>query len=224
MGTTDMEAFIERIIQFVVDQGAFGVFIASALEEIIVPIPSTLIQTGAGFLFLAGQPVDAHSLWILFSKIVIPSALGATLGSLMIYGLVYWGGMPFVRRYGRYFLLTPKAVERAKETVLAHKSLIWAFCVVRFIPILPNVFVAAGAGFIRLPIRIYLWTSLAGIAIRATYLALAGWLTGGAFETLVPHGTVFGMFIALALGMFTITLLVGAIIFYVRKRKKKQIS
>lgn len=216
-----MGAFVERIIQFIVDQGALGVFVASALEEIIVPIPSTVIQTGAGFLFLSGLPVDAHSLWILLSRIVIPSAVGATLGSLLIYGLVYWGGMPFVRRFGRYFFITPSKVERAKETVLAHRSLVWAFCILRFIPLLPNVFVAAGAGFIRLPVRIYLWTSLVGIAVRATYLGLAGWLAGGAFEALVPQGTIFGMFIALALGILAVTVIVGLVIVYVRKKKKR---
>ncbi len=216
-----MESLIEVIIQFIVDQGALGVFLASVIEEIIVPIPSTIIQTGAGFLFLTGHAVDAHGLWILFSRIVVPSAVGGTLGSLVIYGLVYWGGMPFIKRFGKYLFLSPSKVEHAKETVLAHKSLIWAFCVLRFIPILPSVFIAAGAGLIRLPIRIYLWTSLVGIAVRATYLGLAGWLVGGAFETLVPHGTVYGMFISLALGLVVITSVTGLIIFYARKKKRQ---
>lgn len=215
-----MSFFIEKIIQFIVDQGALGVFVASIVEEIIVPIPSTIIQTGAGFLFLSGMPVDANSIWILFSRIVVPSALGATIGSLVIYGFVYWGGMPFVKKFGKYFFLTPKKVEKAKETVLSHRSIIWAFCVVRFIPILPSVFIAAGAGLIRLPIRIYLWTSMLGIAVRATYLGLIGWFVAEASEAFVPGHTIFSTILALAFGILLVTVITGLIIFYIRKKRK----
>jgi len=211
-------ALIERIIQFIVDQGALGVFVASILEEVIVPIPSTIIQTGAGFLFLAGEPITGYSLWILFSRIVVPSALGATIGSLALYGLVYWGGMPAIRRFGKYFFLSEAKVQKAHDAVLSRKSLVWAFCILRFLPILPTAFITAGAGLIRLPLRIYLITTFIGIFIRATYLGAAGWLTAGVFHSLAPNGSVVGMMASIAIALLVLTLSIVGIVWYRRKR------
>ncbi len=217
-----MTGLIEILTQFIMAHGALGVFLASVLEEVIVPIPSTLIQTGAGFLFLSGQAVTAHTIWILLAHIVLPAAVGVTVGSLLIYGLVWWGGMPFVHRFGKFFFLTPAKVEHAKEYVLSHRSIIWAFCGIRFIPILPSVFVAAGAGLIRLPIRIYLWTTFVGVAVRATYLGFAGWLTGQALESLSPNHSAIGTVILFTIALGIVTGLVGVLVFYAKRRRQKQ--
>lgn len=218
-----MEQFIQKIIEFIVERGALGVFLASILEEVIVPIPSTIIQTGAGFLFLEGQPVNLHSIWILISRVSLPTAAGVTIGSLLIYGLVYWGGAAFIERFGKYFFLSPAKLERAKEYVLSHKSLLWAFCILRFLPLFPNSLITAGAGFIRLPLRHYIWTTFLGVFVRATYLGIAGWLTGEAFHTVSPNGSVFGMFLSFAGGLLLISLVTGFVIGYVRKRKNRRV-
>lgn len=218
-----MEAFIEQIIHFITDQGAFGVFLASVIEEIVVPIPSTVIQTGAGFFFLSDISFGWHALWILFSRIVLPSALGTTLGSLVIYGLVYWGGMPLVHRFGRYFFVTPAKVQRAHDAVMRYASLRWAFFILRFIPLLPNVFIAAAAGFIRLPLSTYLWTTFFGMAVRATYLGATGWIAGNAYQSSAAEHSIFGMFLWLALGIIAATVIVGGIVVYVKKRARHRV-
>lgn len=216
-----MEHLIEKILAFIVAKGAFGVFLASVLEEVVVPIPSTIIQTGAGFLFLAGQSITLQTILLLVTKVAFPAALGATVGSLMIYGLIWWGGAIFVERFGAYFMLSPKKIERAKEYVLSHKSLIWAFCLVRFIPVLPSVFIAATAGIIRLPFRIYFLTTLIGMFVRGLYLGFAGWMSGKAFHTVSASGSLVGMFFWFAIGVLAISMITMALVFYVRKNKQK---
>ncbi len=215
-----MNHLIELITQFITVHGALGVFIASVLEEVIVPIPSAVIQTGAGFLFLSGQAISAHSVWVLIAHVVIPAATGATLGSLLLYGLVYWGGMPFVKRYGKYFFLSATKLERAKEMVLARKSLLTALCVLRFIPILPYSLITAGAGLIRLPLKTYLWTTFVGVCVRATYLGLIGWLVGGTFKALSPNGSPFKGILVLGLAVLALSVITAGIVLYVKKGKK----
>lgn len=213
-----MIAFLEQTIAFIIEQGALGVFLASFLEEVIVPIPSTLVQTGAGLFFLSGVPFGWHGIWILLSRIVVPTAIGATIGSLVIYGLVYWGGIPFVKRYGKYFFLNEKKIEKAQQAILSHKSLLWAFCVLRFLPILPNSFIAAGAGLIRLPFKHYLWTTLLGIAIRASYLGAAGWLTGEVYQSTASKESLVGKFLFLGLGVVVVTIVMTGILSYAKKK------
>ncbi len=213
-----MSEFIQHLIQFIIAQGAFGVFIASIIEEIVVPIPSTIIQTGAGFLLLADQSITADSVLFLIGHIALPAAVGATLGSLVIYGLVYWGEKPFVHRFGGYFFLTQEKLDRAKEYVLRHKSMIWIFCFVRFIPILPSVFVAGTAGLIRLPLRIYLVTTFIGMFIRGLYLGFAGWFTGSAFSMASSQKSPFEMFIWFGLGVVVISTVTMIVVFYVKKK------
>lgn len=215
-----MEHLIEKILAFIVAKGAFGVFLASVLEEVIVPIPSTIIQTGAGFLFLAGKAISLHTIALLVTDVAFPAALGATVGSLAIYGLVYWGGAPFVERYGRYFMLSKSKLERAQSYVMSHKSLLWAFCFVRFIPILPSVFISATAGLIRLPIRAYFLTTFAGMFVRGIYLGLAGWLSGRALHSMSGSDSLFGMFIWFSVGIIAVSLLTTFIVLYVKKSKR----
>lgn len=217
-----MTAFVEQLITMILAQGALGVFLASIIEEIIVPIPSTVIQTGAGFLFLSGHAVSLQSISILLFKIVLPTAFGTTIGSLLLYGLAYWGGMPFITRYGKYFFVSEAKIQKAHDAVLAHKSLLWGFCILRFIPILPNSLITAGAGFLRLPFWSYVGTTFVGIFVRALYLGIAGWITGEAYQSVDTNHTITGMLISLFVGLAIVTVAVTLIVrAYVKKSSKK---
>ena len=215
-----LEQLIEHLISFIVAQGSMGIFLASIIEEFIVPIPSTVIQTGGGFLFLAGQAFSLSTFLTLIFKIALPAALGATVGSLFIYGLVFFGGKPFVARYGKYIFLNAEKIDQAHQYVLSHKSLVWAFCLVRFVPVLPSVFVAALAGLIRLPLKTYLLTTMIGMFIRAIYLGAAGWMGGGIFRSLDPQGSLFGMILSFVGAVIVISVLTMVLVFYVKRKKQ----
>ncbi|MCC6198740.1 VTT domain-containing protein [Candidatus Nomurabacteria bacterium] len=207
-----MTAFVEQLITMILAQGALGVFLASVIEEIIVPIPSTIIQTGAAFLFLSGHSFSMQSIGIFLFKIVLPTAAGATIGTLMLYGLAYWGGLPFIQRWGKYFFVTESKIRQAHDTVLSHRSLLWGFCILRFIPLLPNALITAGAGFLRIPFWSYLWTTFIGIFVRALYLGITGWLTGEAYQSLDVQRSFFGMMSSLVLGITVVTVVVTLIV------------
>lgn len=173
-----MENFISHILELVAREGSLGVFLASFIEEIIVPIPSTLVQSGAGLLFLSDMGFSFHGVWVLISKVVLPSAFGVTIGSLFLYALAYWGGMVAVKNFGKYFFITEAKVLRAKETILEKKGLLFAFCVLRFIPLFPNSLVTVGAGILRLPLWPYIWTTFLGTFVRVSFLGSLGWAAG----------------------------------------------
>ena len=47
--------FIEKIV---ITHGVWGLFLAGIIEEIIAPIPSSVVIMGGGFIILGGQEVS----------------------------------------------------------------------------------------------------------------------------------------------------------------------
>src|SRR3989338_9196485 len=82
--------------------GAWGVFLASILEEVIAPIPSALVIMGASFSFMNGLSMNLASLFYFIGFVILPAAIGVTIGSWVIYFLGYFLGRPFLQKYGKY--------------------------------------------------------------------------------------------------------------------------
>jgi membrane protein DedA with SNARE-associated domain len=210
-----LATFIENTI---VTLGAGGVFIGSVMEEIIVPIPSSLVQAGAGLFLLGGEPVTFTSVLKLITWVALPAALGVSIGSLLIYFIVYYGGMPAIRRFGKYFLIDPNKVEEARVRIASKHSTLYALTALRFIPLLPNALVTAAAGLLRIKLWPYLYSTFIGVFIRAIYLGAIGWATGR-----VAGGSEQNFYVKLGIllsGLLLISLVTTLIVRHVRKKKR----
>mgnify|MGYP001605554549 FL=1 len=83
--------------------GALGVFFAAVLEEIIAPIPSSLVAMFAGFFLL---PVNENIIGVISSAIftvAIPMSIGISVGSLVPFALAYFGGKPAILKWVKWF-------------------------------------------------------------------------------------------------------------------------
>src|SRR5512134_251504 len=82
--------------------GYLGVALWVAIESVVIPIPSEIVLPFAGFLVafpeniepLTGEP------WNLV-LVVLAGTVGATLGALVAYAIGFYGGRPFLLRWGR---------------------------------------------------------------------------------------------------------------------------
>ena len=164
--------------QLVVSYGIWGVFAASLLEEIIVPIPSALIMLGAGFFFLDKSPLSWAALGILIMKVALPAAIGTTLGSLLIYGIAYYSGKPALERWGKYFAISWRDIENAQAFFKKGWSDELLLILVRTIPVIPGVAVSAFCGLVRLPLGEYMLFSILGTFCRAMLMGFVGWQVG----------------------------------------------
>lgn len=201
----------------IVAYGAAGVFWGSILEEVIVPIPSSLVQAGAGFFLLSGMPVTVAPIIKLITWIAFPAALGVCVGSLPIYFLTYYGGMPFIRRFGKYMLVSPDTVESVRQDIVSRPRTWYLITSLRFIPLLPSAAVTAVAGLLCMPFWSYITSTFVGVFIRALYLGAIGWLTGrisdGTHQSVLGKGAVF-------IGVLIVLSLCGTIInTYVKKKR-----
>jgi len=170
------EIFI-YIEQFMVNYGAIGVFVASFLEEIIAPIPSTLVVMGSSFFMLKNDVISSYSILKLFTYVVFPASLGMTLGSLLIYGIAYFAGKPFIMRWGKYMGLSCKDIQNTNQHFKKDRNNIILFTL-RAVPVVPSVAISAFCGFIRFDFKNYLLYSFLGSLVRTTILGFIGWQFG----------------------------------------------
>jgi membrane protein DedA with SNARE-associated domain len=129
--------------------------------------------------------------------------------------------MAAVRKFGKYFFITPEKIERARDAIMKRPSMLIGFTVLRFIPLIPNSLVTAAAGFVRLPLVPFLITTSIGIFVRALYLGIAGWLTARAYGTMTGANSAIatlGVVVASAAAVSFITM---GVVLYVNRRKQK---
>ncbi len=214
-------SMISQIEPFVQAYGALGVFLASVLEEIIAPIPSTLVVFSSAVLLTQGlQGWDA--IIVILLKIMLPASAGITVGSLFPYFLARIGEKVAVEKFGKYLGLKWSTIEAMQKRVEKASSVEVAIFVTRAIPGLPSLAVSMFCGLARVPFRKYVLWSFLGCLPRNLILGLAGWLGG------TQYGAVMEMLSATESGMLVIivavcvSLLIGWAIFEHKRRKKKQ--
>lgn len=181
---TSIIAYLESVV---LPLGAPGVFLASIIEEVIAIIPSPIVQMGAGFLFLGGEPVSPASLTTLVVVVMVPAAFGVAFGSLPIYYAAYYGGKPIIERFGKFVSVTWRDVEDAQERFAATSREELFIFICRSLPILPSVVISAFSGTVRLSIRTYLIYSFLGTLVRAAILGVLGWQLGALYHTYATH-------------------------------------
>src|SRR4051812_21378691 len=89
--------------------GHWGVFVLMALESSIVPVPSELVIPPAAFWAAQGK--------MTFSGVILAGTAGSWFGSAVSYWTSRWIGLPFVQRFGKYFLFPPGKIAFAQQWV-----------------------------------------------------------------------------------------------------------
>ena len=93
------------VISLISSYGYFGMFFGMVLEAVIIIIPSELILATGGIL--AGKGI--FSFWGAF----IIGLLGSVFCAIAIYFMGYFGGKPFIKKYGKYFFMKEEDIEKS---------------------------------------------------------------------------------------------------------------
>lgn len=173
-----LDPYLTIIESFLAAYGMAAIFLAGIVEEIIFFVPLSLTFIAAGFFVIEPQLKIVPALLTAFWKVSLPGAAGIVLGGLVIYGLVYWGGKPLVRKFGKKIGLDWEGVEelnrRFKKGHIDEAVLIF----LRIAPLFPIGLVTIFCGFIRLNWREFVWTTFVGSLVRLLGLSLLGWYLG----------------------------------------------
>jgi len=163
------------------EYGAVGVFLAALLEEIIAPIPSSLVAMFAGFFLVPIEYTWPQAIGVSFLEVAIPMSVGITIGSLIFYVVAYFGGKPIIIRYGKWFGLSWELIEKTEERFIkGHKDEIILLSL-RSLPFVPSVAVSVFCGLVRYPIKTFITLSFIGSLIRSTIMAMIGWQVRDAY-------------------------------------------
>ena len=117
----------------------------------------------AGYLIADGR--------MTWAGVLVASSLGSIIGSLLSYAIGYYGGRPFLTRYGKWFLLSSKDLDFTER--FFHKHGAWAIFVARFIPLVRHL-ISVPAGLARMSLLPFVICTALGASAWNLFLAWAG--------------------------------------------------
>jgi len=161
MGLTEnLAAFAVHFIQ---STGYASVYILMILESLVVPMPSEAVMPFAGWLISTGE--------FTWPLVILCSTLGSITGSLLAYAAGYFGGKPFVRRFGKFVFLNEHHLEFTHQFFSKRGALTILVC--RFIPVVRHL-ISIPAGFARMNIWLFSGLTILGAALWNGFLAWVG--------------------------------------------------
>lgn len=115
--------------------GYGGIVMLMAIESACIPLPSEIIMPFSGYLVSTGR----------FDLVLVATAgaIGCNLGSTIAYAVGYYGGRPFIEKWGGYLLMGRREIEWA-HNFFAHYGSITVL-IGRLLPVI-RTFIALPAG------------------------------------------------------------------------------
>ena len=92
--------------------GYFGMFLGMVLEAVIIVIPSEAILATGGILASRG-------VFSFFGAFLI-GLVGSVFCAIVIYFMGYFGGRPFIRKFGKYFFMKEEDIEKSDSWFLRY--------------------------------------------------------------------------------------------------------
>lgn len=172
---------------FFMNYGALGVFIGTVIEEIIAPIPSTVVILASSFFMLHSLPISIESIGSLVLYIGLPVGFGMVIGSSVIYGLCYYLGKPFVSKWGKYLGLKWDDIEKFNRKISNQKRDSLAIYIARTAPVIPSVAISGFCGVVRYDFKKYVVLTFFGGLSRALILGFIGWQFGAYSQDISAH-------------------------------------
>lgn len=143
----------QYVLNLINNYGYFGMFLGMVLEAVIIIIPSELILATGGIL--AGQGI------FTFFGAFLTGLIGSVFCAIVIYGMGYYGGKGFAKKYGKYFFMKEEDLD--KTDTWFEKYGLLAACIGRNIPIIRTL-ISLPIGVTRLSFKKFIiYTTLGSI-------------------------------------------------------------
>lgn len=155
--------------------GWVGVVILMMIESACIPLPSELIMPLAGWMLIANQNLGIG--FVLLAGFC--GGLGNLLGSLIAYWVGAYGGLPFLKRYGKYVLISNHDLDLASYWFDKHGD--WITLGARFLPAI-RTFISFPAGIARMNLGKFSLYAFLGSFVWSAALAYGGYVLGQNWE------------------------------------------
>lgn len=172
------------IINIIEKTGYLGITGLMTLESANIPIPSEIIMPFSGFLVFAGN--------FSFLLVGFLGAVGNLLGSILGYLIGYLGGRPFTEKYGKYFFIYKKDLEKADFWFSKYGEIIVFFS--RLLPIV-RTFISTPAGITKMNFKKFCVYTALGSLPWSFFLTFIGFKLGENWKSLEIYFRKFDWFI-----------------------------
>ncbi|MEH7272828.1 DedA family protein [Neobacillus vireti] len=194
-----MKEFIFSVLEFLSQLGYFGI----ALGLMIEVIPSEIVLGYGGYMISEGI--------LGYPGAVIAGTIGGTLAQLFLYWAGYYGGRPFLEKYGKYVFIKKKQIDLSEQWFKKYGVGVIFFA--RFIPVVRHA-ISIPAGIAKMSAaKFTLYTVAAVIPWTILFLYL-GHALGKNWSHIKEYAA-----------QYTMPILIGAVIlsviYYLIKKTKK---
>lgn len=194
-----MEELIMNLIETFKQFSYLGILLALTIEF----VPAEVILPLAGYWVYQGD----MNLWL----VVLAGTIGGTTGPLTLYALGRYAGRPFIIKYGRYFFIKEKQLEKADAFFEKYGASV-AFTA-RFLPGVRTI-ISIPCGMAKMNVITFsVYTFLAMFPITFLYVYL-GFILGPKWEQV---GSLAKQYLLPAGGLIAIVLIM---VHLIKKNKK----
>ncbi len=162
----------------------YFVFVASFIEEVIAPVPSSSVLLATGSLAV----VQGRELFGLI-PLVLLAALGKTIGAIGVYYISRALGQVMITRYGRWFGVDEGKVVNFSERLKNTNQAFWSLLFLRALPIMPSALISVGGGVLKVHLGLFLATTLIGTIIRDSFFIYIGFVGTNAWQEWALYST-----------------------------------
>lgn len=203
-----MEHLVDLATRFIDHAGYGALFLLMALGNLGIPVGTEVVMPIAGAFVAKGH---LSSVWL----VGLVGTLGEVTGAGILYGIGYFGGRPFVARWGKYVGLSLHKLDVAHSFYERWGTKMVFVC--RFIPIIRGV-ASLPAGISQMRKRWFFMYTAAGSAIFCFGLAALGNSLGSQIHDVLP------IIRAVGYGLLALTILgiVAYVIFAQRSARRRR--
>ena len=173
---------MDTLLQLMESYGYIAMFVAMALENANIPIPSEVVLGFAGFLI--SQQI--FSFWTTFAV----ACVAGLVGSVISYWLGSYGGRPPLLKDGKYIFFNERKFRMAEDLFNKYGGIAVIIC-----RCLPGVrtFISFPAGVARYPFWKFAIFTVIGTIPWTLLLVWAGSLLGSHWRDLIQYNHIFLM-------------------------------
>ena len=194
----------EFVINLISNYGYLGMFLGMVLEAVIIAIPSELILATGGIL--------ASKKIFTFFGAFLTGLLGSVFCAIVIYFMGYFGGKPFVKKYGKYFFMKEEDLE--KSDTWFNKYGMLSALIGRNFPIVRTL-ISLPIGIMRLSFyKFVLYTTLGSIPWTLAFVYV-GYALGGNWIILSTYMN----YLKIPIRILLVILIIRFIIKKIKKKK-----
>ncbi len=188
MGITEWIA--NTAVAFIAATSYPGIFLLMVLESMVFPVPSEAVMPFAGFLIVDGQ--------FTFTGVIIASTLGSITGSLISYAIGFYGGRPFINKFGKFLLLDVHDLEITER--FFSKSGELTIFIARFIPVIRHL-ISIPAGLGKMNLWKFILYTMIGAGLWNSFLTYVGFKLKANWQEVMKYSHTIDIVVVVVLGL-----------------------